>query len=323
MSEALRASPLEIAGIIAFTAVLVGLAAVFGIKHRRATTEAERSRAEALMSRVTADRLLSPSQVETLRRLHSYQRRPAHLRRLIEESATFERVADRAISDQVSSAAAITALRVQLGHRAERDGAPTRSTAGIPEGAEVSLRVRGREYKAVVGQVLTSGLQVNLDQAGSSGGSGGTIPEGRSVILKHFSGAGLYQWNSAVIHASGADILLSHSRNPVRTQRRAWYRRSLTGAVLLLDPEGETRAEGTLVDLSGGGAAISGFGNLEEDRVRLALPEYGITALAAEVLRRSDGTLHVRFTDLREADRDRLVRAAFHGSRAEVDGSAN
>lgn len=303
MNEALQASPLELAGIILFLAALLGLVLVFGVRHRIAAARAEQQRADELMNRVIRERSLAPSQVETLRVLHSYQRRPAHLRRLLDEYATFEKMGDRAIGDGLSSASAVTALRVQLGHRAARDGAATRSTAGIPVGGEVDLTRGDRAQRATVTAILPDGLQVTPESPGS-------LRPGNAVTLSHSNGAGLYSWAISVLAVDGKAVLLSHSRTPHRVQRRAWYRRRISAAVQLLGPDEEVIAEGTLQDLSGGGAAISGFPERIGSPIRLSLPEFDLHAVPADVIRRSRGLLHVRFANLRDVQRDRLVRIA-------------
>jgi c-di-GMP-binding flagellar brake protein YcgR len=145
-----------------------------------------------------------------------------------------------------------------------------------------------------------------------------TLARGQAVTVFLQNRAGLFSFATAVRSLDGGLLRLEHSEHLRRTQRRRYYRRrvDLPVEVRRIGPEGAPppATVSRLLDLGGEGASLRNpggtFAQGEELELRFRLGGQPFV-LQAEVLRVSRGgqVLHARFLALREASRDRILRA--------------
>jgi hypothetical protein len=298
--------------ILLFVAFLLSMSLIQRGKVRRQRLRQARERFERTASRLG----LTPEEGELAERLASGLKGPDRLTQVLVSSAAFNRAVDRLGGGP--DPAALAELRMKLGFRAQNPESVPTASSELPEGLPVLL-VRNdaegtRRYGAVVRAQEPEALVLEMT------GAPPTIARGQSVTVVLQNRAGLFSFASAVLSLHGGQLRLEHSGHLRRTQRRRYYRRQMSLPVQArrVAPGGASQPalEAWLLDLGGEGASLrnpgGAFAQGDELALRFRLGSESFE-LEAEVLRlsRAGQVLHVRFRALREAARDRILRALF------------
>ena len=316
------------------TAIFLGF--IFGLVYYYTRQQREeRSRREAVSEERYAA-LVRSNDLPTgssalLDRLATYLKDSSKRYLLLESEASFNSCLKKLSQRESVSPALVAALRLKLGFRALN---PERAPLSSGDIAEDSIGIL--EWKGGEGRVRRSARVAGVEASSMSleVAEGSRPARGEQVTFYFYNFAGPYTLKSRVLKVEGAVLRLAHSTAIQAVQRRRYYRRKLVAPAYIRSADSETGFIKTLLqDLGGGGARMVNPHNIFEkgDRVELALePETRAwVRVNAEVVRfGKDGTISVRFENLRETSRDRILRSLFRRYNAfqrelEEDAAAN
>lgn len=299
------------------TAIFLGF--VFGLvyyytKQQREDRRRREAASEARYAALVRSNDLPTGSSALLDRLAVYLKDPSKRYLLLESEASFNSCLKRLGRRESVSPALVAALRLKLGFRALNPERAPLSSGDIAEDSIGILEWKGKESKirrrGRVESVEASSLRLEIAE-------GAGPPRGDPVTFYFYNFAGLYALKSRVLSANGAVVHLAHSTAIRAVQRRRYYRRKLVAPAYIRSSDSEAGFIKTLLqDLGGGGARMVNPHNIFEkgDRVELGLePDTRAwVRVNAEVVRvGKDGTISVRFDDLRETSRDRILRSLF------------
>lgn len=308
------ATPLEMIltalAVIAFVAFLV---VGYVLTSKRARRQ-RRQRAHELFEQKVECRGLSAEERRALLDLAAtLPRGEERLPRLVRSARAFERAASHREEAGVSQET-ILALRVKLGFYEQSKQGPVHSTAEIPPGAAVYLRVSGRGgfHGRVVDQ-KPDALLVEMDEDVEPFRRGTTV----EASLQRPSG--LYSFDTRVTDYRGYVVFLEHTATVRKTQKRNYFRKKLRRPVTVRKlSNGSDSVRSTLLDIGGGGASFELLG-LEADvgdevQLIMYLEEELVISVQARIVRLShNGRVgHAAFHGLRPGEQDRIVRYALH-----------
>jgi c-di-GMP-binding flagellar brake protein YcgR len=305
--------PFEI--VLFFVLILLFFAGLLSISliQRRKAARRRRREADERYERLASKLGLTLEERELVERLASTLKGPERRIQVLETSTAFDRAADRLGNE--TPPAALTELRLRLGFRAQNPESVPNASSEIPEGLPVLVESQGpggvRRFQAVVQAQEPEALVLSLTGAPS------TLARGQAVTVVLQNRAGLYSFATVVRSLDGSLLRLEHSERLRRTQRRRYYRRriNLPVEVRQIAPKGASApvAVSRLLDLGGEGASLRNPGGVSPgDELELKFQLGGqLFVLQAEVLRVSHGgqVLHARFLSMRDASRDRILRA--------------
>ncbi len=299
------------------TAIFLGF--VFGLVYYYTKQQREERRRREAASEARYAALIRSSDLPTgssalLDRLAIYLKDSSKRYLLLESEASFNSCLKKLSRRESVSPALVAALRLKLGFRALNPERAPLSSGDIAEDSIGILEWKGGEGRARrsarVESVGPSALCLEVAE--------GTSPaHGEQVVFYFYNFAGLYALRSRVVRTEGAVLYLAHSTAITAVQRRRYYRRKLVAPAYIRSSDSETGFVKTLLqDLGGGGARMVNPHNIFDkgDRVELALePETrDWVRVDAEVVRLGkDGTISVRFENLRETSRDRILKSLF------------
>jgi c-di-GMP-binding flagellar brake protein YcgR len=292
--------------VIAFIAFFV---VGYVLTSKRARRQ-RRQRAQELFERKVECRGLSAEERQALLDLaDTVPRGREKLPRMVRSARTFERAATHRREAGVSEDT-ILALRVKLGFYEQSKQGPVHSTAEIPPGTAVHLRIHGLGgYHGRVVDQQPDVLLVEMDEDVEPFRKGTTV----EASLKRPSG--LYSFDTRVTDYRGYVVFLEHTGTVRKTQKRNYFRKKLRRAVTVRKLSNGSRVvRSTLLDIGGGGASFERAGIDVEvgDDVQLImyLEEDLVISVQARVVRlsRNGEVGHVAFHDLRPGEQDRIVR---------------
>lgn len=190
----------------------------------------------------------------------------------------------------------------------------------LTEGKPLLLQLQGRWHRSRVEEVTPQLVTVRLRQ-----GDEWTAQPGEEVAGRLFDLEGVYQFRSAAVRVYPEDDLLVMAAPAQihRLQRRDDFRLevSLEASYGLWGHERPADVQRAIVrDISAGGAFLAVDRPLPEGTriwLRLSFPGGQVLKAAGEVRRSLDEppAIGVRFMDLTERDRDRIVAYLFHRQR--------
>jgi hypothetical protein len=206
----------------------------------------------------------------------------------------------------------VLALRVKLGFYEQSKQGPIHSTAEIPPGTAVHLRVHGLGgYHGRVVDQKPDALLVEMDEDVEPFRTG----VGVEASLQRPSG--LYSFDTRVKDYRGYVVFLDHTATVRKTQKRNYFRKKLRRPVTVRKLyNGSDVVRSTLLDVGGGGASFELLGLDAEvgDEVQLImyLEEELVISVQARIVRlsRNGRVGHAAFHELRPGEQDRIVRYA-------------
>jgi c-di-GMP-binding flagellar brake protein YcgR len=143
------------------------------------------------------------------------------------------------------------------------------------------------------------------------------------VFLEFVGDDGMWRMlGTLTLHAAeGGEVLrFEHTGRTQLLQRRAHVRTDLIAA-MIFTPDGGKPQRGMTLNVSGGGALVRGVVAVEVDQelafdLRLDLLPARIQGRCRVVRKTPDGMFGVQFTEIDEAERDKIVRFAYQREKA-------
>lgn len=306
--------PFEIVLFFALILLFLGFLLSVSLIQARKAARRRRREAEERYERLAAKLGLTLEERALVERLASALQGRDRLFQVLASSAAFNHAVERLGGE--TPPAALAELRLKLGFRAQNPESVPGASSELPEGLPVLVESRGpmgtRRFKAVVQAQEPEALVLNLSEAPP------TLARGQAVTALFQNRAGLFSFETAVRSLDGSLLALEHSEHLRRTQRRRYYRRRVNLPVemrrIALEGASPPATLSRLLDLGGEGASLRNPGGAfvpgDELQLKFQLGSQPFE-LRAEVLRVSRGgqVLHVRFLFMRDASRDRILRA--------------
>ncbi len=334
VADAYVRSPLEVALFLLVLIVPVTLLIIYASHRRRKELEAWTKESYSFFMKEAEKRNLTPSQRSILFRIAQLGTNPWKAHTVFEEEAVFNKGVNELKERNEAGDDTISALRLLLGFT--RHGGVPISSASLPVGARVALAREGDE-SVVTGEIRdqkTSSFVVLLDEDSR------ILREGKRVRILYQSGTGVYSFLSDILKKRERLLAMRHTETVGRSQRRRYYRRRITMPVEYALADSAEYRDGTIVELGGGGATVRlasdntvqrgdflwlRFNSLSErmqssNRNRRPVHPREITAVA-QVVRLSAAGVHVEFTKIREALRDRIIEHLFTHARSQTSES--
>lgn len=251
---------------------------------------------------------LSTYDRDVLGRLAWLFRNPGSVNRIISNEEVFLKAARRALTEGIATGEELRSLARRLEFDPYKLNDEGLSTLKLGSGIEISLADDSLHSGA--GEITSnhpSALKVRL-----RGGQSGFKP-GRRVDVICKGRDGLYRFETRVQALEGRRLLLDHTSDLERVQRRKHRRRQMRLPVEL--KVGNVVATSRTLDISIGGAAVRNprkqLSPGQSIRISFDFSDTERITIPATVVRTSKGNrlLHLRFTSVQDDQRHRLFRA--------------
>lgn len=208
----------------------------------------------------------------------------------------------------------LSSLRMKLGFKADGPERIPHSTAELPPGTGLVIIEGKRKFYGRIVRLEGHSFLVSFMERTYKPASGSKL----NVILQKESG--LYGFKTVAGCNEGGMIRLKHAEDIKRVQRRKFYRRRTALPVLVRKSGGGWDwVRATLKDLGGGGASLKtppgAIDAGEEVEVSFPLKTGPPIQVQGVVVRLSGNVLHVQFSPMSEALRDRIMAHLFRSSR--------
>ncbi|MFW5695106.1 MAG: flagellar brake protein [Alkalispirochaeta sp.] len=316
VANGFETSLFESVAVVSIIAALVVFFLVYGL---RAQYRRERSGDEAGAQRYQEGVLvhrLTPSEEHLLQQLATTLKRPRDAYKLMERPGRFNLAAAELLKRDAISAGAVSALRVKLGFTGRPIGLQPRSSVDIPPSSTITVdRFSGSPIEGTVKASASNSLRVHIER------SKPVPPPGTPLRVVYQNESGVFSFDTVVLIREDEDVYLQHSERIEKRQQRHHYRTAMRMPVWVyrvLSDEEPVRSE--FIEIGGGGASLRNpAGRFEAgDTLGLVfyLSEEEVMELPVTVIRlsRARTVLHVRFGNIREAQRDRIYRMLFYTS---------
>lgn len=278
--------------------------------------------AQEFFARLSKKRALNTTEIGLLRKMASYLQSPGDIHLLFDSQSVFNGCVEKLRHKENVSVAVIAGLQKKLGFK--KDDRPVHSSIEIAEDRPV-LIFQKKSKKSVPGIVLKNdprALLIGIEEKNNGFETG----EPAQVYFQNQSG--LYTFRSRIIKRGMGTLLIMHSENLRRIQRRKFYRRKISIPVhVRRDGDTSMPARTLCTDLGGGGISIINPDRRfkPDDRVELFFsltdqPKPGAGQrihITGTVIRLSDSErkAHILFDRLPEAVRDKIIRYLFSNER--------
>lgn len=256
---------------------------------------------------------LSAYDRDVLGRLAWLFRSPANAHKITSDEDAFLKAARRALAEGIATLDELRTLARHLGFDPHKLGEGGLSTLKLGSGIEIS--VADSAMNSGAGEITTnlpSALKVRLRSGQTSFKPGRTV----DVICKGRDG--LYRFETTVQAQEGRRLLLDHTSDLERVQRRKHRRRQMRMPVEIR--VGSVAAATRTEDISIGGSAVRNprkrFGPGQRLSCAFNFGGSETISIPATVVRTSRGNslLHLRFTNVEDGTRHRLFRAIMKAS---------
>ena len=334
VADSYTRSPAEVAVFLLVLVVPITMLIMYASHRRRKDLQEWTQESYRFFIKEAEKRTLTPSQRNVLFRIAELGTYPWKAHTVFEDEAIFNRGAGELKARNEAADATISALRLLLGFT--RHGGVPVSSASLPVGVRVALAREGNE-SVVTGEIRDqkpSTFIVLLDEDTH------LLREGKRVRVLYQSGTGVYSFLSDILKKRERLLAMRHTETVGRSQRRRYYRRSITMPVAYALSDSTEYGDATVVELGGGGATVrlpSDINVQPEDSLwlrfdplistihgsnRHSRPVHPreVTAVARVVRLSSEGA-HVEFTKIREALRDKIIERLFTHARSQTSES--
>ncbi len=306
--------------IVIFFLILTGSIALWvGTSLHRAREEERRrtERAEEYYREIVNTRGLGPTDRALLDRMAEGLHDPRDKSLLLQDQRVFNLAAATLLeNDPFLSQGDVATLRSHLGFTGAPPGIAPHATAELEAGASVLLDdSRHNPVPATILPHQGTVLRVRIPEDAPR------FSSGRPVYIVYRNAAGIFRFKCTLYGRKEQVLELNHSEKGERMQRRGYFRRSMhLPALLASQLEPESQLETHLTELGGNGATVHNPENqfTRDDAVELTFrpDKMGNITVIARVVRtsRDNSLLHLRFVNVREADRDRIYHRLFQSS---------
>ncbi|MFP4509883.1 MAG: PilZ domain-containing protein [Spirochaetaceae bacterium] len=312
-------SPGEIAAFLLLLFVPIAALVSYGVVTRRRDHRIATDRAANAFEAACRAHGLSPSRAALMEAIAKHGARPEEKHLVFEDESMFNRGVKALAAFGSFADDSISAMRLTLGFT--RHGGVPVSSVNLPSGATIAIAIDGnpRVIGAQVRQQKTQGLLIAVERDWNA------LRAGKRVRVLYQSSSGVYSFISTVLKVQNRLMLLRHSEHVHRSQRRRYFRRPIETEILIATKQDSGFDVAVTRDMGGGGLSfVTDRSDLnvgtslniqfhppiapEDERVRAS------TALARVIRIGEDRTVHVQFTTIREALRDRIISSLFRFS---------
>jgi len=312
------------AEIVLFIVLVIGIIAFFIFVTRyQAKKQAVSTalQAQELFSHLSKKKALNRLETELLEKMTKYIKSPERKHLLFDSQAVFNSCVEKLRKEKPVSSSLVAGLRLKLGFEAGNPERPVHSSTELAIDWPV-LVFDKKSRRRVPGIVLNSdtrALHIAVENP--------DLSMGKTVQVYFQNQSGLFTFVSRIIKIERGALLIAHSENIRRIQRRKFYRRKISLPVYVRREGENTNPVRTMcTDLGGGGASLSNTGGRFNTGDRLELfflihSQRGTpgqrprprTHITGEVIRLSGGghKAHIVFDPLPEAVRDRIIKYLF------------
>jgi c-di-GMP-binding flagellar brake protein YcgR len=321
VEEEIRLIPMPNQHDILIFSIIMGFLVVFLIVFaliqvvRRKRRRVNQSR-EAF-ERTIADKNLTPIEIGLLERLAGQiptGRANQHL--VVQSRSAFDAVVDRYRQKEEIPEVLLATLRMKLGFLWGDGKRPMHATSEMLEGTEVTLiQWQGEKAQGRVAEQRPDALVLRVEENRS-------VFESMTPLLVSFAHSnGVYAFCSQIIHREGSLLKLSHTEHFWKVQKRKYYRRQVTGPVMVTRAGSqEPPIQASLIELGGGGATIINpdkrLAGGEKITMVLQLKLEEKLTVQGEVVRLSkeESLAHIHFLSISDTMRDRILGYLFNTS---------
>ncbi|TVQ28636.1 MAG: PilZ domain-containing protein [Spirochaetaceae bacterium] len=309
-------SPLEIAVFLLLLFVPVAALVSYAVVARRREHKRAAERAEKAFQTACRKHELTPSRTALMEAIAQQGARPDQKHLVFEDESLFNRGVKSLAAFGSFADDSISALRLVLGFT--RHGGVPISSVSLPAGSGIAIAIEGQPTvtAARVRSQKTQGMVIETENEWKA------LKTGRQVRVLYQSSSGVYSFISTVLKVQGRLVLLRHSEHVNRSQRRRYFRKPVETEIGIATKKDSTFHPVTTVDMGGGGLSFrSDRSDLkvgtaitirfyppiapENDRARAS------NALGKIVRLGDDWSVHVQFTTIRDALRDRIISSLF------------
>ncbi len=326
ISQGFVKTPAEIALFIVLVAGIFAFFIFISRYQAKKRAIATALQAQELFSRLSKKKALNSLETELLEKMAKFIESPERKHLLFDSQAVFNSCVEKLRKEKPVSSSLVTGLRLKLGFEAGNPERPVHSSVELAEDRPVLLFDK-KSRRRVPGIVLNSdtrALYIAVENQGFS--------TGKTVQVYFQNQAGLFTFASRIIKIEKGVLLIAHSENIRRIQRRKFYRRKISLPVYVRREGENTNPVRTMcTDLGGGGASLSNTDGRFKTGDRLELyffmqVQRGVSGqkprprihVTGEIVRLSGGgqKAHIVFDLLPEAVRDRIIRFLFTKKRS-------
>jgi len=315
ISRSFRSSPFEILMFI----ILVGLFLLFliagSIVRTRMTFKRNEERSEEITERVCRKLGMSEGErkmITSLSKTISGGKRKKYL--IVTDPLVFNTAAHRYLKKDKSGNAFITSLRIRLGFTSFDEGKSIHSSADLKVSCPVYIVCRiPRTYTGHVTKQGVFGLGIWIENEKDNG------PRAGDILRVYFSKEnGIYYFDTKVLENMQNTIILKHTEDVKKIQRRKYYRARMQKKIGI--KKAGTNGEfipALLIDLGGDGAMVGNPGHIfkENDRLLVLIKlqndqKHTINTKAVKTSH-NNAYIHLQFLNMRENQRDDIIKYLF------------
>lgn len=306
-------TPLEI-GI--YIILILGIIALLLLLYRYQVKKIRKEktvRALRIYEDIIRKKGLGHQELDILKKLAMYLRDPQEKNLLLENQSTFNTCARKLQNDNRVSTSSLASLRLKLGFKREGPEQIPHSSSELPEDLPLLITQKGKKHcPGRLSKIEPRYLTVTLEN--------GSLPPkpGLPVQVYFQNRSGLFCFTTSIQNYGKGLIMVSHSENIKRLQRRKFYRKTIMLPVYIkLTGSQEPPIRSAIIDLGGGGASVSNPGRqfVPEDDIEISFSTPGKNRinLKASVVRLSNEgkTMHITFSPMPDSTRDLIIRFLF------------
>lgn len=301
------ATLLIVSGFVAFLIIF----SFRQVKKKREEAEKQERR---ITDRLIRMKRLLPAEIELLEKLVTHRGKGQKLFDFFGSVSVFNSCVRRLRESGPVPSPVLSSLRMKLGFKADGPERIPHSSAELPPGTGLVIVQGKRKIYGSIVRLEDRFFLVSVEKKSGLPSPGSIV----RVILQKESG--LYGFKTSAGRVECGMIRLKHAEDIQRVQRRKFYRRRTSLPVLVRKSGGgRDWVRATLKDLGGGGASLKtppeGIETGEEVEVSFPLQTGPPVQVQGVVVRLSGNALHVQFSPMGEAQRDRIMAHLFRGNR--------
>ncbi|MFW5747452.1 MAG: flagellar brake protein [bacterium] len=306
---AFTTTPLEAVLIVAGVVALIAGSILFLVLNKRKRRKEGLRRAEHVFQDILHNFYFTPEEADALHLLGGYALGgPEYKYRILTSRRNFEEAVKKMRRENPLPAPVVEELERKLAFCCFENPEFVDDTRRLPEGTPLYIVTEGSEgFHGRVAANDPAGIVAEIGRidAFESGA--------QEVKVQYQQGRQIFQYAARARKQESGTLLLDHSRELARLERRDFFRVKRKMHVTLRKPGSNEIHRVKLIDIGGGGAGVDNSESYlkegDEVRMTLDLPKSGELPVNARVVRTSkeDAVAHLKFEDILEGTRDKII----------------
>jgi hypothetical protein len=303
LARGFQRDPLEITLWIILVLSIIIIPAVFYLIKRKITQrrviKSENRRFEEIINRKN----LAPLETDMVHQLKTYFKR-VKVTDILTSPPAFNACAKQFLSINGANGAGLAKLRLKLGLSGSSVKSSLHSSAELFPNLKVKVHAGGvKSFRTIINSINEDSIEIKTNSI---------INTNRRVILEVERDTGCYLIHTTVSGIENGIIKLNHSEKIEHIQNRNYFRRRLRLPVII--KTGNKEYTSYLIDLGGGGARVKnpGFSVNKGENLLLSLnfnkKDKLILNSRIERVSKDQSSLSVHFNNIKEAQRDRIIK---------------